>query len=378
MIVFFPIRLLPSPTTAKESKLARHPASTIRLTLWLWLCLSSLCACDLGPKDPAGSRPFVVRARPVASPLADHSAFRAGFELSTRHLPFGGFSGLIIEGDQLLAISDSGFIWQSRLVLDQEGVLLGFTDSKFGSLHDAEGNPASRERRLDAEELSRWDDGWLVSFEGDHKILSYRAAGHPALSDPRPRPVELPEQALGLRKNGGLEAMTELADGRLLLIAEDGPLDPESPTADDRTLPAWVGRLQPDSDTTGQIACSWQKLNLEKVGEFHPTGAASLPSGDVLLLERSWNEIDGVRARLSVLSASDLQPGVQIRRYRALDLNDSSTIDNFEAVYATPGAHGSTWVYLLSDNNFSDAQRTLLHQFLLPTAETSPNVTGAR
>ena len=324
--------------------------------------------------------------------------FRAGFELSTRHLPFGGFSGLMVDGNRLIAISDSGLVWQSHLVLDPEGVLLGFSDSRLSALHDTSGLSAhANEERLDAEELTPWPGGWLVSFEQEHKVLWYRATEHPALSDQAPLAVELPPQVLALKENSGLEAMTRLADGRLLLIAEDAPEEPEdhhveSPgpqtsatepsdaaASNAETLPVWIGRLQnPRPEAGEEIPASWIELRLRKHGEFHPTGATLLASGDVLLLERSWNEVDGVRAMLSVLRASELPSEGFIERHRVFRLEDPSTIDNFEAIAAAPARQGSTWVYLLSDNNFSEGQRTLLHQYLLPASATSPNVFSAR
>ncbi len=375
----------PAVLKRRDKRFGPTPLSFARTTpFFLWLCLSPLCGCDLGPKDTGDARPFVVRARPVPSPLVDSSMFKAGFELSTRHLPFGGFSGLTIDGNRLISVSDSGLVWQSYLALDSEGVLLGFTDSKLSALHDTLGQSAhSKEERFDAEELSPWPGGWLVSFEQEHKILWYRSTEGPALSDKAPLAVELPARVSELKANSGLEAMTRLADGRLLLIAEDAPTGngdgSEPTTTSTAALPVWVGHLlQHVEGQSEQIPCAWTELSLERNGGFHPTGAALLASGNVLLLERSWNEVDGVRAALSVLTHSDLQAENPIRRHQVLYLDDPSTIDNFEAIATAPGPQGSTWVYLLSDDNFSENQRTLLLQFLLPASETSPNVPSAQ
>lgn len=312
----------------------------------------------------------MVRARPVPSPLGQDASgllrFRAGFELSTRHLPFGGFSGLVVEKDRLLAVSDQGFAWQGRTLFDSEGTLLGFSDSHLGPLHNSLGVAATREHRFDSEEVSSWDNGWLVSFEGEHQILHYRRRSPFAFSDQTPSPVQLPASTAQLEENGGIEAMTRLKDGRLLLIAEKAAVGQEELAA---PLPAWLGEPRTGESRTGEsrtgdpsAPAEWHSLTLERTGEFHPTSAAHLPSGDVLLLERSWNERDGVRARLSILRFDDLAPGAHITPAELWRFEDPQTIDNFEAIYVSGGADEPLFLYLLTDDNFSESQRTLLFQ----------------
>ena len=50
------------------------------------------------------------------------------------------------------------------------------------------------------------------------------------------------------------------------------------------------------------------------------------------------------------------------------------SLDNFEAISATRGPDGGLRLYILSDDNFSALQRTLIMQFTLP--ESKPVVAG--
>jgi hypothetical protein len=104
---------------------------------------------------------------------------------------------------------------------------------------------------------------------------------------------------------------------------------------------------------------------------FRPTGAALLPDGDMLVVERRFPPIGARLVRLSrasLESAGPLAPREIARFERPL------TLDNFEGVEARRDASGRTLVYLLSDDNGcaktpgskrSGHQRTLLLLFVL-------------
>jgi len=89
----------------------------------------------------------------------------------------------------------------------------------------------------------------------------------------RPSPESLPSVEDECRSNSGLEALVALGDGRLFMACEAGGAN------DDGTM-AWVGRgetwdVRPYPLTREGLA-----------GAFRPTGAAALPNGDVVVLER--------------------------------------------------------------------------------------------
>ena len=107
------------------------------------------------------------------------------------------------------------------------------------------------------------------------------------------------------------------------------------------------------------------RLNYRLTPPFEPTGAALLPDGDVLVLERSFSLLGGIVVRLVRVAPGDLVPGLLVVGREVARLQPPLTVDNFEGVAARRGPAGETLIYLVSDNNFSALQRTLLLMFEL-------------
>ena len=157
--------------------------------------------------------------------------------------------------------------------------------------------------------------------------------------------VRPPKGMTELPGNEGVEAATQLRDGRFLLLSEggfDGAGD----------LQGWVGDGK-----------RWAALTLTPTGAFRPTDLTVLPTGDLLLLERSVSLFGGFAARLSVIPAASVAPGAQLAGDELAIIRDPLPVDNFEAVAARAAPDGSVLIYVLSDDNFNAAERTLLLQF---------------
>jgi hypothetical protein len=279
--------------------------------------------------------------------------FRAGFHLTADRGDFGGFSGLVVaaDGGWLVAVSDRGHWLRAELRHASDGTLIGLGPARLGPLPDADGRPVRGRRRRDAEDLVMLPgQGLVVSFEGDHRMALYDAHGEVPVPGGPPRDVPPPPGIAAMDPNGGMEAVTRLADGRLLVLSEDL-------RTEQGLVVGWVGTI----DGGG-----WERLTLVPTETFRPTSATTLGSGDVLLLERSFQkEADVVRARLSLLPAADLVPGAELRSRELARLVRPQTVDNMEAVAVRSGPDGETLIYALSDDNFSADQRTLLLQFEL-------------
>lgn len=279
-------------------------------------------------------------------------AFRGAVEVTGPGPGVGGLSGLAVTdgGRQFVAVSDVGAVVLGRLH-HAGGRLAGVSDLTVKPLA---GIPPRRGlgRENDSEEIVALPDGgWLVSFEGRHRILRYP----PDFGQSGGAPVELPlaPGMAGLPLNGGLEALTRLRDGRLLAFAEglnDGLAE----------RPAWIGG--PPLKAPGD----WSALTYRAAPGFRPTSAAVLPDGDALVLERHFTPLTGVKARIVRVALADLKPGATVQGEELALLEPPLLTDNYEGIAAVPGVGGETLVYVVSDDNFSALQRTYLLMLALP------------
>ena len=283
--------------------------------------------------------------------------YLGGLRLSSADPRFGGLSDLRVspDGARLFAVSDCGRGFTASLSYDAAGRLTGVADARLVDLASPAGGPSGM-GESDAESLVL-GDGLEVGFEGRARVQSY--AAEPAFAGPA-RPLASPPGVGECGRNGGLEAMTDTADGRRLLVCE-------AKRGASSTVPAWVGRDEAWTPREYPLAFEggW-------AGEpFRPTGAARLPDGDLLVVERRFPPIGARLVRLprvSLESTGALAPR-EIARFES-----PLTLDNFEGVEARKDASGRTLVYLLSDDNGcaktvgstrSSLQRTLLLLFAL-------------
>lgn len=254
----------------------------------------------------------------------------------------GGLSGMLLDGADMTALSDDAHWFRLRLRHDSDGRLVGAALVADGRLRDDRGRAIGSKRAGDSESMARWQDGIAVSFEQDHRLWLYA----PDLTA-RPRALDIPAGVRGLPSNGGVEALAELPDQRLLLLSEDG--------GDARFVSGWVGRPG-----------DWREFRYRRTGEFKPTGAALLPSGRVVVVERRFSLIGGLAARVVIIDPGDAAAGGVVEPHELARLEPPLSIDNFEAIAAARGPDGRTILYLLSDDNFSPLQSTLLLAFAIP------------
>ena len=272
--------------------------------------------------------------------------WRGGLAVTADDARFGGLSDWLLEADgaTFTAVTDAGSWLTARLTYNPQGNLDGVTAASLGALRQPAGLLLSGKRGQDAEALTRLNDGGLlVAFERDHRLLRFAGDG---LSGPS-EVIAPPPGIQNLAANGGIEALLALPDGRLLAFTEGHK-------AGDNFL-VYL------REASGQ----WQSLTLKPTGLFVPTGAALLPSGDVILLERRFTLLGGVGSRLSRIPLTTVRPGAVLESDVIAELRAPLTLDNFEGVAVHQLGDGTTRITLLSDDNFSPLQRTLVVQFEL-------------
>lgn len=287
-----------------------------------------------------------LRANPLEIPAEDrvHGEIEVlgGLELRGGG-GMGGLSAVLLEPDlRLTALTDRALVLTGQLVLDAQGRPVDFIDAALGPLGDEAGRPLQPGNSGDAEAMARLPDGRIVvAFERRHRLRAYRSGlGGPgvALSDP-PGIERQPS-------NQGIEAMTTLPDGRLFAISE-GLVRGRG-----WEMRVWVGG---EAGWTGM----WKRT----VETFAVADATALPDGSVLVLERSFSALEWFRARLTVISAADIaaaREGTVLQGREIARFADGTLVENYEAVAALPQPDGSFRILLLSDDNFSLLQRSLL------------------
>ena len=278
-------------------------------------------------------------------------AFRGGLSLSSPDQRFGGLSGLVIspDGRQLRAVSDSGWLISGELSYDDSGRPRGLNEVRVAPLIGLKGRPLRHHKfDSDAESLALTGDGaLLVSFERKHRILRYSPE---ALATGGPPTLLAPPPNLKRGVNHGIEALTQLPDGRLLALSEGLAGNPEIDGAVAGWL--WDGR-------------AWQGFDYIGHDLLVPVAADTLPSGDVLIVERRFSLLGGLHVRLVIAPQQAFQPGATVKGEEIAFFKAPLNIDNFEAVATRRNERRETLIYLLSDDNFSGLQRTLLLLFAL-------------
>lgn len=242
-----------------------------------------------------------------------------------------GLSDLkVLSGNRIISESDEGDLLEARLVLDAKGRLTGLTDARMSVLTGPDGAPLQGKNESDAEGIAVLPDGdRLISFEEHDRILNYPAKGG------RPHAVNSPDVAF--RHNLGMEA-----------LAADPAVAPDAyVVGQEDTGQTWICRLSAPCVTD-------RKVDLPLAAGL--TAVAPLPLGRTAYLIRAWDPVRGSRVSLLVLDAK----GAQVSR---IELEQPLSVDNFEGLGAVPQPSGDIRFYLISDDNFSARQRTLLLAF---------------
>lgn len=325
-----------------------------RLRRWtpflMALALTVACAADSGNRVPSYTIQRVVPDTGGNGPVRlGRLTFRGGIDI--RGGGIGGLSGLAVfdDGRRFAAISDHGQVVRGDLSYDAGGGLAGASELTLQPL--AGTGAKGLKRATDSEDLLRLPSGdWLVSFEGTPRVWRYPAAM--GQRDALPVWLPVPADTATTPLNGGLEAMTLFADGRLLLLEE----------GNDNGNPVRRGWLAPGLPTA---ADDWQRLTYHARPGYRPTAAAALPDGGLLVLERHVSLLAGWGARLVRVPAAAVRPGGVLDGEEIASLGPPLPLDNYEGLTVRVGADGRLAVYLVSDDNFSPLQRTLLLMFTL-------------
>jgi hypothetical protein len=305
-----------------------------------------------------------VNARPIPSfdPRdASHTRygalqFRSGLVLTSSFKPFGGLSALRFRdarGERFVMLSDHGDWFAGRFVYSDKN-LAGLADVTSSPMLGSDGRPLAKRGWFDSESLAFDGDIAYVGFERVNQILRFDFAKGGIAA--KGAPIAVPPGVATLPFNKGLETLVfvprdrtgegaKLA-GTLIAISERGLDDAGN------LLGFLIGGATPGAFTV-------------KRGAYDISDAVLLPSGDLLLLERKFSVMEGVGIRIRRIAIGSVRPGALLDGPTIFEVDLGYEIDNMEGIdfHITPG--GETVLTMISDDNFSMIQRTLLLQFTL-------------
>jgi hypothetical protein len=300
-----------------------------------------------------------VNARPIPSfDPRDRShvrfgslEYRSGLVLTSRFRGFGGLSGLRLDskGERFIAISDHGSWFTGRIVY-QGREMTGLADVEAAPMLGPDGRTLAARGWYDSESIAL--DGPLVyiGIERVNRLLRFDFSK--GFTRSRGEVVPLPPAARRLPHNKGLEALVVVPKGlplagTLIALSERG-LDAQGDL---------IGFLI-GGPTPGQFA-------IRRSNDFDISDAVLLPSGELLVLERKFSWVSGLGIRIRSVPLKSLAPGALVDGPAIFDADLGHEIDNMEGIDAHLTPEGDTVLTLVSDDNFSMLQRTLMLQFTL-------------
>lgn len=290
----------------------------------------------------AQSKPITLHPSLENQDRVGRLLWRGGIELAFDNPDFGGVSAMEIEpgGRTLIMLTDRGHMAELFLDYDAGGNLAG---AKLVGIERVPGTgDGTNPRNTDIEAIARMPDGgWIVAFEQNHRLLHFPRSFEPLRV--APRQLDTPPGMERARGASGIEAATETDDRQVLLIAED------LPTTSGFTY-AWLGN-----------GAEWTPMAYTLFPPYKPVGAALLPRGDLVVLERRFTPRGpGKGTRVVRIDKRRFRPGAPIQTEELARLETPFVNANFEAVTARSGGQGQTLIYVASDNDFLASEPTLL------------------
>jgi hypothetical protein len=300
-----------------------------------------------------------VNARPIPSfDRSDRSRvrfgaleYRSGLVLTSRFPGFGGLSGIRLDakGERFISFSDKGS-WFTGGIVYRGREMTGLADVEAAPMLGPDGKPITTRGWFDSESIAL--DGSLVyiGLERVNQVLRFDFSK--GFTRSRGEVVALPPAASKLPFNKGLEALVFVPKGMplastLIAISERG-LD-----AKGNLIAFLVGGPSP-----GQFS-------VRRTENFDVSDAVLLASGELLILERKFSWLSGIGIRIRRIALTSVAPRAVVDGPSIFEANLGNEVDNMEGIDAHVTPEGDTVLTMVSDDNFSMLQRTLLLQFTL-------------
>lgn len=294
-------------------------------------------------------------------------SFVAGFHLTSTDKRFGGLSGLdMLDTGNLVAVSDTGdFVW---IDLKDDG--LTPSALRIAPMRDRKGKPYPTKGAADAEGLAINDGLALVSFERDSRVLAYdiETCGAAARGIPLGWSMDsaFTRHKMTVGDNLGVEGLAITDDWYLLAGVETkvGKASPLSarPLEAGARFDLMIGEEAPELVGLDLL----QFVNEIRLFSLHRSSKA-LSSNAITVVETVLERrLDQSSLPARIISEIDerARQDFSIKSSRVLaEMNVLVTIDNYEGIAVKQMPDGRVRLFIVSDDNFSTSQRTLLMVF---------------
>ena len=301
-----------------------------------------------------------VRARPIPSfDTSDRSRlrfgsleYRSGLALTSGFPGFGGLSAwrwLDARGERFISVSDKGSWFTGRIVY-RGREMTGLAEVEAAPLLGPDGRPITARGWFDSESIALDGSFVYIGLERVNQILRFDF--NKGFTRSRGEVIPVPPAVRKLPFNKGLEALVMVPKGlalagTLIAISERGL------NRDGNLIAFLIGGPAP-----GQFS-------VVRSNNFDVTDAVLLPSGELLVLERKFSWLSGIGIRIRRIALKSLTPGAVVDGPSIFEADLGNEVDNMEGIDAHVTPEGDTVLTMVSDDNFSLIQRTLLLQFTL-------------
>lgn len=282
--------------------------------------------------------------------------FLNAWELRSDNSNFGGVSALAVIGNsRFLAVSDAG-------------TLIGFTLGQSNRMEDSfiAALPGTFGENVDFRDFD--SEGMAYDPASGRIWISYEARHAIRRLPPSLGRIDGTKRLTftkGWSANGGVEAIARLRDGRFVLFAEKHKRADSSNSA---------YLYSGDPVEPGSQA---KPFGYRAPDGYRPTDATILPDGRLLILNRRVSFPNGFSAKLTILDPDKIETDKAISSQEIATFVSPLLVDNMEGL-AISEEGGKTIIWMISDDNFTALQRTILMKFALdlpnkkPEADTAP------
>ena len=340
-----------------------------RIVVALVLGSAALTAVTALRPDTALAVPAPVALPLTATPLPldrddpGHSRigalrFLGAVQLRSSNPAFGGVSALRAgPGNRFLAVTDTGN-WFAFDTVERGGRLVGVANTVLVPIRQPDGGIAATKQDGDSEALE-WNPATgaaTIVYEQDHRLAHFSGITGAAASLSRvPDSIEYLTEMATWPSNGGGEAVAVLPGGARVVLSE---------TVRGRER-SHVGLL-----TVSGVTRSFLFDGLE---DHAPTDAVAIDDRRIVIINRRFTALEGQSTAVTLL---DLAPALA-GRDEVLRIKELArwapplTLDNMEGL-ALRRDGDKLLLYIVSDDNLSSLQRTVLMKFEVSVSAASP------